>query len=89
MSIEEILEERNKTHGDFLQHSAISQRLKGCVQDTAGWYRLVPLQREAVEMVIHKIARILAGNPHYKDHWDDGAGYFSLVSKWLEKEKRG
>ncbi|WP_257617167.1 hypothetical protein [Campylobacter pinnipediorum] len=38
-------------------------------------------------MIAHKIARILAGNPNYKDHWDDIAGYATLVSKELENDK--
>ena len=32
-------------------------------------------------MIAHKIGRILAGNPDFKDHWDDIAGYAVLISQ--------
>jgi hypothetical protein len=32
----------------------------------------------------HKIGRILAGNPDHKDHWDDIAGYTTLVARELK-----
>lgn len=40
--------------------------------------------KEALEMVQHKIARILNGDPQYLDNWVDGAGYFKLVADRLE-----
>jgi hypothetical protein len=43
-------------------------------------------QREALEMIAHKIARILNGDPNYSDNWIDVAGYATLVANRLEKE---
>jgi len=43
-------------------------------------------QREALEMIAHKIARILNGDPNYADNWIDIAGYATLVANRLEKE---
>lgn len=71
-----LLDEREKTHGDFLETSCISQRLKG-VWNT----RVVDLshaQQEALELICLKMARILAGNPNCIDHWTDIAGYAEL-----------
>lgn len=31
-----------------------------------------------LEMIAHKVGRILAGNPHFEDHWADIAGYARL-----------
>ena len=84
MSIEEILKEREKTHGSFAIHSGVSQQLKVIVHYSGGWLNLNHMQREAVEMILHKIARIIAGNCNTKDHWDDIAGYSFLVSKTLD-----
>ena len=36
--------------------------------------------KEALDMIAHKIGRICAGNPNFKDHWADIAGYAQLVA---------
>lgn len=85
MRLEKILKEREKTHGDYAMHSMISQDLKSYLRHTDGWPRLSPEQKESVEMICHKIARILAGDPEHVDHWQDVAGYATLVAEYLEK----
>ena len=76
----EILEERRKQHGDFAVHAAITQGLKAVAQSDVGNYAsLVPTQREAIDMILHKIGRILAGDPNHHDHWDDIAGYAKIT----------
>lgn len=40
-------------------------------------------QAEALEMIQHKIGRILSGNPNEPDHWRDIAGYATLVENIL------
>jgi hypothetical protein len=42
-------------------------------------------QLEALDMIAHKIARILNGDPNYADNWIDIAGYATLVANRLEK----
>jgi hypothetical protein len=49
-----------------------------------GYVRLSAMQREALDMIAHKIARILNGNPDVHDHWHDIVGYASLVAENLE-----
>jgi hypothetical protein len=79
--INELLAERGKTHGDYMVHAEISQQFKELMRSFGeGWGRCNTAQREALEMIAHKIGRILAGNPHFKDHWDDIAGYAKLVA---------
>ena len=34
-------------------------------------------------MIACKIARILSGDPNWRDHWDDIAGYATLVAERL------
>lgn len=43
-------------------------------------------ERESLEMVQHKIARILNGNPDYTDSWHDVGGYVALVEERLVKD---
>lgn len=81
MSIEETLGERQKTHGEFSGHAKIVQGLKKEMKNAPSWYALSDAQKEALEMIQFKVARILNGNPDHKDHWDDIAGYAALASR--------
>jgi hypothetical protein len=79
MSVEKTLKERNKRYGDFQGHANITQMLKHVMRHTAGWERLTNDKKEALEMVAHKIGRILNGDPEYKDSWHDIIGYTKLI----------
>lgn len=81
--IHRLLAERAKTHGDFVHHARLSQIIKNDMRDGIRWRELSMYQRESLDMIANKIARILTGNPHFKDHWDDIAGYALLTSKQL------
>ncbi len=81
--IETTLEERSKTHGDFSEQSAMSQRLKELLRDGDNWHKLSCEQKESLDMIQHKIARILSGNPNHIDSWHDISGYATLIVKKL------
>ncbi len=76
--LEIILENRAKTHGDFGSHAAITQAIKADMSCQSSYSSLHEHQRESLEMIAHKIGRILAGDPDFRDHWDDIAGYAKL-----------
>ena len=78
---DQILKQRQKTHGSFTTHAAIAQDLKSVMQNSDNWDQLTAVQKESLEMIQHKVARILNGNPGFKDHWDDIAGYSTLVAR--------
>ena len=80
-SIEAILEERGHTHGDFTDNARVMQALKRIIHAEVGWDKLTDVQREALHMILHKIGRIITGNPDVHDHWDDIAGYAKLTSE--------
>lgn len=44
---------------------------------------LTSSQQEALDMIFHKIGRILNGDPNYADSWHDIAGYATLVEQEL------
>ena len=79
-----VLEERGKRYGDFEGHAAISQSLKDAMRTAPGWKRLSNAQREGLEMVQHKIARMLNGDPAYMDNIVDINGYATLVQQSME-----
>lgn len=83
---EELLKERGKTHGDFEDHAWVTQCIKQVMHDSPNWRRLNSVMKEALEMNAHKIGRILSGDPEHQDHWDDIAGYATLVSQRLTQK---
>jgi hypothetical protein len=84
--IRDTLEERGTRYGAFCDHAEICQELKDVMHDTPNWESLRPDQKEALEMIQHKIARILNGDPDYVDSWTDIAGYSTLVADRLGVE---
>ena len=79
-----IIDEREKTHGDYHRVSNIAQELKNIIRQGDNWQILDDSQRETLEMISSKIGRILSGNPHEVDHWRDIAGYAALIERWLK-----
>jgi len=88
MNTEELLNQRETTHGAFKHHAFCTQLLKTVISNTLDMSKaeLSYQQQEAVDMICHKLGRIAAGNPDTKDHWDDIAGYSSLVSRELVED---
>lgn len=98
--IQATLDERGKRYGAFDRHAKITQALKALMMQTtefyphasnaaeiriqSGWALLSESQKEALEMIAHKIGRILNGDPNYMDSWVDIAGYAQLVANQLE-----
>lgn len=80
-----LITERSKTHGDFTDHARITQNLKGMMTAEDRYLFLNACQRESLEMIVHKIGRIIAGDPDFRDHWDDIAGYARLVAERCSK----
>ena len=84
---EALVTERGKTHGSFEDHARCTQRLKFGVQAEIqarllrGQSGLSNQHAEAIDMILHKIGRIIAGDPTFQDHWDDIAGYAVIANK--------
>lgn len=91
MSTKKILKEREKTHGDFNQTALVAQQLKEIIRSRAeyeGGYTLEPRIHEALDMILHKVARIVCGSYRHKDHWDDIAGYAKLATKFIDSQDK-
>lgn len=81
--IENTLNERGSRYGHFKDHAHLAQSLK-CVMQMHPEYRLLSDDmKESLEMIQHKIARIINGDPTYVDSWTDISGYATLVEKRL------
>lgn len=88
--IESILEERGKRYGKFVDHAEITLNLKFAISNHATKHEkeLSPDQTEALDMICHKIGRIVNGDPDYADSWVDIAGYAQLVADRLNGVER-
>ena len=85
--IKAILAERGSRYGTFADLAVISQNLHAAIigpmsQDKYD-NRLAADQKEALQMIAHKLARIINGDPDYSDSWRDIAGFATLVADRL------
>lgn len=83
---EKLTTERGSRYGKFKDGAEIMQELKDVMREVDGWHNLTPSQREALDMIQHKIGRILNGDPTYDDSWKDIAGYATLIVNELNGE---
>jgi len=81
-----LIERRTRTHGEYEVQAAITQDLKRTIKHHVADLdrRLDDDMQEALDMIVHKIGRIIAGDPTEPDHWADIAGYAHLVANRLE-----
>lgn len=79
MKTHQILEERVKTHGEFKDNAWVAQLLKLTLRDGAHWDKRTALEREAMEMICHKLARWVNAPEMHLDNPVDIAGYAQLV----------
>jgi hypothetical protein len=88
-SIEETLEQRGKRYGKFTDHAKVTQDLKRVAANhlRSTGLLLAADQQEALDMIFHKIGRIVCGDPDYGDSWHDIAGYAKLVEDRLYADK--
>jgi hypothetical protein len=83
--IDATLAERGARYGDFPGHAQITQAIKAVMIVSPNWRygKLESDQREALDMIAHKIGRILNGDPNFHDSWHDIIGYTKLVADRL------
>lgn len=82
-STSNTLQQREKRYGSFESQGEISQNMKKAMRVTDNWDKLSYSQKESLEMIVHKIGRILNGDPNYADSWHDIAGYATLIDQQL------
>lgn len=86
MDLNETLKDRGGKYGPFTGHAEVTQRFKALLTEEL-LKRKKPLaddQQEALDMIFHKIGRIVNGDPNYADSWVDIAGYAKLVADRLD-----
>lgn len=84
--LNQILAERGERYGKFIDHARLTMNMKSFLRDEADkrGKDLAYDQWEALDMICHKIGRIINGDPNYSDSWRDIAGYAALVADRLD-----
>lgn len=85
-----ILDQRATQYGKFIEGAEVMQTLKQVVRSSLQkrGTALAFDQLEAIDMIIHKLGRVINGNPDNVDSWRDIAGYATLVADRLEGNVR-
>lgn len=88
--VDETLDERAQDYGKFKDGAELMQGIKRLLADHALQHNktFADDQWEALEMIVHKMARIVNGNPDKVDHWVDIAGYAKLIADRLQGNAR-
>lgn len=81
VGLSNTLSERGSRYGDIETLMNLSQHIQIAMQTGKNWHHLRPAQREALQMIASKIARILNGDPDYRDNWHDIQGYARLAEE--------
>ena len=75
--INKILNDREKTHGNFDSVAQTAQRLKFVIDKKV----LLDDTRESLDNIFSKISRIVEGDELFADHWADISGYSELCRR--------
>ena len=88
--VDETLDNRAQDYGKFKDGAELMQGIKRLLADHALRHNktFADDQWEALEMIVHKMARIVNGNPDKVDTWVDIAGYATLVADRLQGNAR-
>ena len=86
-AIDTTLATRGERYGSFINTARLAQGLKVVMAKGCNWAYLDADQRESLEMMATKIARILNGDADASDSWHDIAGYARLVEIRLISEE--
>ena len=84
--INQLLSERQITHGSYLGKALLIQDIKFYMREPAQWKSMDADMQESLDMIVTKMARILIGDPYHHDSWIDIAGYAMLVANRLQHE---
>ena len=85
--VKDTLAQREKQYGDYRDVAKISQFIKMALKDVCDVGSLSYAQRESLDMIATKMARIACGDPDNIDHWLDIEGYARLVRNILEEKE--
>ena len=84
MEVKKILNEREKTYGQYHMVSKISQDVKKVIRNSPNYPLMPDYMKESLDLIANKLARLLNGDPLYYDSWRDISWYCTLVQMEIE-----
>lgn len=85
--INNVLKQRGKIYGSYAKNAKLSQKLKDIIRDDISHTYIPYEQREALDNILQKIARIINGDTFYEDNWIDIIGYSQLALDAIREAK--
>ncbi len=89
MNVTDLLNDREKKYGDFGELAKAIQAYKSAARHAPRWNAMTSSQREAVEMIVMKLCRVLYGDPMHMDSWVDISGYAVLAAEEFNPRTEG
>lgn len=80
MEVESTIATRHSMHGDYSTTADIAQGIKACLRDSPKWLHMHKNNRESLDLIATKMARIVSGDEFEPDHWHDIQGYAKLAA---------
>ncbi len=78
--VDQVIASREKTHGSYANTARVAQTLKRILRaETANYETLTFRQRESLDHICTKLARIVSGDASEPDHWLDIQGYAKIA----------
>lgn len=87
MTIGDTLNDREQIYGDFGRLAQAAQAFKSVCRASPSWQVMTATQREAAEMIMLKMVRVLYGDPLHFDTWHDIAGYATLATEEFARKR--
>ena len=76
--IDDMIKDREATHGAFGDTAGIAQALKTTLRLTKNWDGLPAESKEALEQLSTQLSRILTGDANAAEHWNKAAASMRL-----------
>lgn len=88
--MDDLLDTRELTHGDFLRTAHTAQAIKTRLEigEAWPWPDMSPVLKESLHLIATKLARIVEGSPQEEDHWRDIIGYSELALRDIARLKQ-
>lgn len=85
--IDNTIQDRASKYGDFREQGRVAQNLKDAMRDSPNWDALPAYMKEGLEMIQHKISRMLNGEILYDDNVHDIVGYTKIMQDRMQQDR--
>ena len=82
--VKKMLHERKESYGTFMENARFIQFVMRELERTPNWKSMTTVHKEAIHMILHKLARLCCGSEWHEDSAKDIVGYSRLLYNWIE-----